>query len=159
MLRLIPPPVHRALMPLAHRIRHHWRRWSKAPLAGCGVVICNLQGDVLLLRHSYGPAVWALPGGGMGRNEQPEAAARREVREELRIELQRLTLVDVLQDTISGAPHTTHLFEAVTDQYPKVDQREVVEARFFPRHSLPEPQGRTTRARLDIWRAKLEGRG
>lgn len=158
MLRLIPARLHRALMPLAHRVRHHWRRWRKVPLSGCGVVICNLDGDVLLLRHSYGPGVWALPGGGIGRKETPEAAVRREVQEELGLALGQLSLVTVIEDTISGAPHTTHLFAAVTEQHPQIDRREVVEARFFPRHSLPEPQGPTTRARLDMWRARLEGR-
>ncbi|WP_435416914.1 NUDIX domain-containing protein [Parerythrobacter aurantius] len=157
MLHLIPSPVHRALLPLAHAIRHRWRRWRKTRLYGCGVIICNLEGEVLMLRHSYGPAVWSLPGGGIGRGEDPAAAALREVYEELRIELARVTLLGIVEDTISGSPHTTHLFHAVTDQYPQVDRREVVEARFFPRHSLPEPQGRTTRTRLDRWRSEMQG--
>jgi ADP-ribose pyrophosphatase YjhB (NUDIX family) len=156
MLRLIPPPLHRALLPLAHRVRHHWRRWRKVPLRGCGVVICNFEGEVLLLRHSYGPAVWALPGGGIGRSETAEDALRREVREEVRITLERLTPVGVIEDSISGAPHTTHLFAAVTDQHPQIDRREVVEARFFPRHSLPEPQAPTTRVWLDMWRSSIK---
>lgn len=159
MLRLIPPAFHRAVLPVAHRLRHHWRQWRKVPLAGCGAVICNLDGEVLLLRHSYGPAVWALPGGGIGRRENPEAAVRREIHEEIGITLEHVTFVAIIEETISGSLHTTHLFAAVTDLRPQPDRREVLEARFFPRHSLPEPQGPATRARLDIWRAKLEGRG
>ncbi len=81
MFHLIPQSLHRALLPLAHRLRHRWRVWRKVPLTGCNVVICNLDGDVLLLRHSYGPRVWALPGGGVGRSETPEDAVRREIRE------------------------------------------------------------------------------
>lgn len=159
MLRLIPQPLHRAVLPLAHRVRHHWRVWRKVPLAGCGVVICNLEGDVLLLRHSYGPRVWALPGGGIKPGEEAEAALRREVYEELRIELGRVSLVTIVADEVSGSPHTTHLFAATTDQHPQIDRREIIEARFFPRHSLPEPQGERTRARLDAWRAFLQGEG
>lgn len=159
MFRLIPQSLHRAALPLAHRLRHRWRAWRKVPLAGCGVVICNFDGDVLLLRHSYGPRVWGLPGGGIKPGEEPEVALRREVLEELGIELGRLNLVAVFDEVISGSPHTTHLFAATTDRYPRIDRREVVEARFFPRHSLPEPQGLRTRARLDLWRAHLQGTG
>lgn len=157
MFHLIPQSLHRALLPLAHRLRHRWRVWRKVPLTGCNVVICNLDGDVLLLRHSYGPRVWALPGGGVGRSETPEDAVRREIREELDIALGRLTPVSVFSETMSGSPHTTHLFAATTDVQPRIDGREVIEARFFPRHSLPEPQGERTRARLDAWRAFLQG--
>jgi 8-oxo-dGTP pyrophosphatase MutT (NUDIX family) len=90
MAGLLPAPLHRALLPLAHRLRHAWRRWRKVPIAGVSVVITNLTGDVLLLKHSYGPDVWSLPGGGLGRGEDPLAAARREVREELGITLARI---------------------------------------------------------------------
>jgi len=27
----LPAPLHRALLPLAHILRHRWRRWRKAP--------------------------------------------------------------------------------------------------------------------------------
>ena len=82
----LPAALHRALLPLAHVVRHRWRRWRKVPIAGVSIIITNIAGDVLLLKHSYGPSVWALPGGGLGRGEDPEAAARREVREELGVD-------------------------------------------------------------------------
>lgn len=150
----IPAALHRALLPLAHRLRHRWRRWRKAPIAGVSVVITNLTGDVLLLKHSYGPDVWSLPGGGIGRGEDPLAAARREVREELGVELARIEAIGTLDEVLSGSPHTAHLFAGVCDQRPQPDGREVIEARFFPSHSLPEPLGRTTRARIAVWRAR-----
>lgn len=159
MLHLIPAPVHRLMMPIAYRVRHQWRRLAKPQLTGCAVIISDHAGSILLMRHSYGPQVWSLPGGGVGKGEDPAAAAHREIREEVGIELSRVSLVTVLEDTISGAPHTTHLYAATTDQYPRADRREVLEAKFFPRHSLPEPQGVQTRVRLDAWRETLQRQG
>jgi ADP-ribose pyrophosphatase YjhB (NUDIX family) len=144
-------------MPLAHAVRHRWRRWRKTPIAGVSVIVTNLSGDVLLLKHSYGPAVWSLPGGGLGKGEDPLAAARREVREELGVELARIEPVGLLEEVLSGSPHTAHIFAAVCDQRPRPDGREVIEARFFPSHSLPEPLGTTTRARIAVWRARGVG--
>ena len=154
---LLPAALHRALLPLAHRLRHAWRRWRKVPIAGVSVVITNLTGDVLLLKHSYGPDVWSLPGGGLGRGEDPLAAARREVREELGITLARIEPIGTLEEVLSGSPHTAHLFAGVCDARPQPDRREVIEARFFPSHSLPEPLGRTTRARIAVWRGRGTG--
>lgn len=154
MPQILPAPLHRALLPLAHVMRHRWRRWRKAPIAGVSVIVTNLAGDVLLLKHSYGPAVWALPGGGLARSEDPLDAARREVREELGIELARIDALCTLDEVLSGSPHTAHIFTGVCDQQPRPDGREVVEARFFPSHSLPEPLARTTRARIEAWRAR-----
>lgn len=154
MAHLLPAPLHRALLPLAHALRHRWRRWRKAPIAGVSVVVTNLAGDVLLLRHSYGAKVWSLPGGGLKRGEDPAEAARREVREELGVELARLEPIAVLEEVLSGAPHTAHLYAGVCDRQPQPDRREVIEARFFLSHSLPEPLGRTTRDRIAVWRAR-----
>jgi ADP-ribose pyrophosphatase YjhB (NUDIX family) len=154
MPNLLPAPVHRALLRLAHTLRHRWRRWRKAPISGVSVVVTNLAGDVLLLKHSYGPAVWALPGGGLGKGEDPLEAARREVREELGVELARLESVGSLEEVLSGSPHTAYIFTGICDRQPRPDAREVVEARFFPSHSLPEPLGETTRKRIAVWRRR-----
>jgi len=157
MASLLPAALHRRLMPIAHALRHYWRRWRKTPIAGVSVIVTNLSGDVLLLKHSYGPAVWSLPGGGLARGEDPLAAARREVREELGVDLARIEAIGTLEEVLSGSPHTAHIFAAVCDRQPQPDRREVVEARFFPSHSLPEPLGRTTRARIAVWRARGMG--
>lgn len=154
MASVLPAPLHRILLPLAHSLRHRWRLWRKSPLAGVSVIITNLGGDVLLLKHSYGPDVWSLPGGGLGRGEDPLAAARREVREELGVELSRIEPIITLEEEISGSPHTAYIFAGVCDRQPQPDRREVIVARFFPSHSLPEPLGNHTRARIAAWRAR-----
>jgi 8-oxo-dGTP pyrophosphatase MutT (NUDIX family) len=42
--------------------------------------------EILLVRHTYGPRAWDLPGGTMRRGEPPLQTARREMNEELGIE-------------------------------------------------------------------------
>ncbi|MFZ9394955.1 MAG: NUDIX domain-containing protein [Erythrobacter sp.] len=153
-IRLVPAPLHRALLPAAYRVRHRWRRWRRAPLYGCNVVITDLDGAVLLLRHSYGPDHWGLPGGGLGRGEDPAGAAQRELSEELGLDGLRLRPLGTVEGVLSGSPHTAHLFTAVIDRQPRLDRREVIEARFFPLHSLPEPLSAVTREQLAAWRER-----
>ena len=59
-----------------------------------GAVIFDDQGQVLLLDHVFRPDDgWGIPGGFMSKGEQPEAALRRELREEIGIEVQDVELV------------------------------------------------------------------
>jgi len=153
MLRLIPAPLHRIALRWGHRVRHRWRRLTGHPLAGVSVVVTDLEGRLLLVRHSYGPSAWALPGGGMRKGEAAEAAARREVIEEVGCTLDSASVIATIEETLSGAPHTAYLVEGRTLDRPRPDKREVVEARFFPRHSLPEPQTALTRARIAAWKS------
>lgn len=155
MLQLIPPPLHRALLRLAHRLRHRWRTLAGARLAGVSVFVTDLEGRLLLVRHSYGPGGWALPGGGMKRGEAPEAAAAREVAEEVGCRIEGARVLDQIEETLSGSPHTAWLVAGRTLDRPRPDQREILEARFFPTHSLPEPLTPLTRRRIEAWRGKF----
>lgn len=155
MLHLIPKPLHRLALSVAHRLRHHWRRITGITGEGVSIVARDFDGQVLLVRHSYGPQGWYFPGGGIKRGEAPEAAARRELREEADCLIEGLKLVGIIEEELSGAPHRAHLFEGVVDAMPRPDGREIVEARFFPTHSLPEPLSPRTRARLQMWQARM----
>jgi 8-oxo-dGTP pyrophosphatase MutT (NUDIX family) len=46
--------------------------WAKASkgIAAAGVIL-NSHGHVLLVKHSYGPLNWELPGGAAERDESP----------------------------------------------------------------------------------------
>lgn len=105
-----------------------------------------------MLRHNYGPDHWTLPGGGLKRGEDMETAARRELKEEVGILAQRLQLVTVIEEEISGSPHSCHLYAVTCNQQPSPDRREIAEARFFSPHSLPAPIGSHAHARLLKWR-------
>lgn len=152
MLHLIPAPLHRIMLRLAYRLRHHWRKLRGTQVTGCQVIVRDFSGSILLMRHSYGPAVWALPGGGIGAREEPEQAARRELREETGLEADKLLLVTIIEEEISNSPHRCHLYSAISHGHARPDGREVIDARFFPPHSLPEPLGLRTRQGLALWR-------
>ena len=154
MLHLIPRPLHRLALQIGHRLRHRWRKISGSTGSGVTVIGHDLQGQVLLVRHSYGPAGWYFPGGGVKRGEKPEDAARRELREETACEIGGLKLLGLIEEELSGAKHTAHIFAGTVDDMPQADGREVVEARFFPTHSLPEPLGPRTRERLRMWQER-----
>lgn len=58
------------------------------------VVATDDAGRVLLLKHVFrGGSGWGIPGGFLEAGEQPEDAARRELREEAGLELEDLRLV------------------------------------------------------------------
>lgn len=138
---------------LAHGVRHRWRRFRKRPLDGVTIIACDPMGQILLVRLSYADAGWSLPGGGAHRSEGFADAAARELHEETGCTASAVRPVGTLQETVSGSPHTAHVFACTTRDQPRPDGREVVEARFFPRHSLPHPMTPRTAARLALWRA------
>lgn len=75
------------------------------------VIEDEASGDILVVRHSYGDReVWHVPGGGYRPSaETPEEAARREVREELALEIGPLT----------------HLGEYFTDRFGNRDTAQI----------------------------------
>lgn len=148
--------LHRAGLKAAHALRHRWRRWRKTPLAGVSMIARDLDGRLLLVRLSYADAGWSFPGGGAGRGESMEAAAVRELAEETGCTAANARLVGCLEETVSGSPHTAHVFTCLTDDLPRPDGREVVEANFFPLHSLPHPMTERTVARLALWREEAK---
>ena len=154
MFHLIPAPLHRFALRVAYRLRQKKRRATGKTRDGVTVVGRDFDGQILLVRHSYGPNEWFFPGGGIGDDESPEEAAMRELMEETACEITGMKLVGVIEETLSGAPHKDHLFEGVVSDMPEADGREILEARFFPTHSLPEPLSPRTRERLKMWQAR-----
>jgi 8-oxo-dGTP pyrophosphatase MutT (NUDIX family) len=78
------PTVHlkRLGYRFAFRMLQLW--WALMRPVSEGVKCLITDGErVLLVRHSYGPRVWDLPGGRSRRGEDPIETARREMEEEL----------------------------------------------------------------------------
>jgi ADP-ribose pyrophosphatase YjhB (NUDIX family) len=137
MLHLIPTPLHRALLRVAHRARTKWRRLVKPKTAGVSVIGIDEARRVFLVRHSYGSGRWSLPGGGLGYNEDPHACAHREIREELDCALDELELATQFEEVLHGAPHRAYVFTARFTTVPRPDGREVIDSGWFALDALP----------------------
>ncbi len=158
-LHCLPRPLHQLILRVGYRVHSQLRRRMKRPVKGVSLIASDEAGRILLVRHSYGPDEWCFPGGGMDRGETAEQTARRELREELDTDGIGLRSLGTIEESLSGAPHTAHVFALrLTDGW-RIDGRELVEARFFKPDGLPAGLSRRTMRRVEMWRAAQDGGG
>lgn len=106
-------------------------------------IITNEKNDVLILNHVLRPfSGWGLPGGFINRNEEPEVAIRREMREETGIELKDLRMFRVR--TINT--HVEMLFIAKAIGSPEVRSCEIIELGWFSPGELPAKMSKGQKA-------------
>ena len=103
--------------------------------------------EVLLVRQSYRDG-WAAPGGLLHRGEEPDVGARREVKEEVGIDVdtlgEPLVVIDVKARRIDVVFRCQMRPTAPDAIQP--DAVEIVEARWFPKNALPDMQKETAGA-------------
>jgi ADP-ribose pyrophosphatase YjhB (NUDIX family) len=109
--------------------------WALVRPATHGVLVAVWHGgEVLLVRNGYQPRV-SLPGGYRRRGEDPVAAARRELREEvgLTVEAAELDLLFTMRHRWLGKDEHVAVLEHRPARRPTVtiDGREIVEAWFL----------------------------
>lgn len=68
---------------MLYRVARLWWRITRPVTLGVRVVALDAEGKVVLVRHTYGPQLWFLPGGGVKRGESFRQAAGRELDEEV----------------------------------------------------------------------------
>jgi 8-oxo-dGTP pyrophosphatase MutT (NUDIX family) len=114
-----------------------------------GVRVMMIQdGQVLLVRHTYVDG-WYMPGGGVQRGETLDAAARREVYEEVGAELHDLRLVGAFTNFKELKSDHNILFLSTDFTVGRKQDREIAEARFFPLDALPNGLWPGHRRRLE----------
>jgi len=104
----------RLLGALWRRMPVRVRRWGVRLLeprftVTAGAVVTDERGRVLLLEHFFrAGSGWGIPGGFMEKGEQPEEALRRELREEIGLELESAEIAFVR--TLDGPQQVEIIF-------------------------------------------------
>lgn len=116
-----------------------------AVYVGAGALLTNAAGEVLLVNPTYKPG-WEIPGGAMDPDEYPRETLRREIGEELGLEIEpgRLLVTDfILARPERPRPSTMHVYECgVLDEAQQESIRlqveELSEYRFVPEDELSQ---------------------
>lgn len=152
--------VHLLLLRLYQLLPTRARRLAVRTIApkytvGAVCVIERSDGSILFVRQSYRKR-WGTPGGLLKRGEEPIEAARREVREEVGLDIELdgepAVVVDADRQRIDivfrARPASGVDPDEVTASSP-----EISEARWFPGDRLPELQFETSGALIALARA------
>jgi 8-oxo-dGTP diphosphatase len=118
------------------------RRWSvrltnaRFTVTAAGI-ISNSEDRVLLLKHRFRTGSgWGIPGGFIEADEQPEEGLRRELREEIGLELQTVRLYKAR--TFKGTRQIEIIFYGRTEGVATPQSQEIKKAGWFALDSLPE---------------------
>ena len=135
------------------------RRWSMRVTQArftvtAGALVFNDAGEVLLLKHRFRMGSgWGIPGGFLKLGEQPEEALRRELREEVGLEVGRVEIVSTR--SFKKPRQVEILFRCRANAEVEPRSIEVERAGWFSLQSLPT--GLPRDQRLLIERAVEDG--
>src|SRR6185369_15161194 len=136
--RKLPARMRRWTMRLAHT------RFTVT----AGAVIFNDKGEVLLLKHRFrAGSGWGLPGGFMEKGEQPIDALRRELREEIALEVDDVKVFAAR--SFKKPKQVEVLFRARANGQVKSQTVEVERAEWFAVDALPQGLPRYQRSYIE----------
>jgi 8-oxo-dGTP diphosphatase len=154
---------HLALLHMFRRLPRPARRFAVRRLypsftVGAMCVIERPDGALLFVRHSY-RRHWGVPGGLLSRGEEPAAAARREAKEEVALDIETIgepaVVVDPRARRVDIVFRARPISVAAPDEV-RPSSPEIVEAKWFPRDELPELQHETAGALASLARVMSE---
>jgi 8-oxo-dGTP pyrophosphatase MutT (NUDIX family) len=142
---VLPLPLRRTLYRTGFALmRVVWAVTRPSP-HGVKVAVVRDGSEVLLVRHTYGPRTWDLPGGLIGSGEEPLEAARRELVEEVGLDGQ-LSELGRWDQTDPGRRGSLSGFAmAVTESVTvRIDPAEIAVARWWRLDELPADRTRNS---------------
>jgi hypothetical protein len=102
------------------------------------VIVYRDDGDILLVKNRFSRQKWALPGGGVNRNESYEQAAAREVLEEVGISVENLQYLGKANSRESYVEFSVRVFAAQASDYDIKCNFEIMETRWLSREYIPK---------------------
>jgi 8-oxo-dGTP pyrophosphatase MutT (NUDIX family) len=137
--------MHDALMRRVYRLGYRvlWvLSFVRMPRGRGAKGLLTNAGEVLLVRHTYGPDEWELPGGGSHRGEDAAATMRRELREELGVEVADAVALGTHHgDGRSEGVRVSYFAAALPDRRVRRDPVEIAEVAWFDLAMPPRPLG------------------
>jgi len=144
---------HNLISKIWRRLPVRLRRWSMRLThtrftVTAGAIIFNQAGEILILKHRFrAGSGWGLPGGFLERGEQPVDALRRELREELALEIED---VEIFTARSFRKPKQVEvLFRGRANGPVKPRTMEVERAEWFSLDALPEGLPRDQRRLIE----------
>jgi len=134
-------------------LKIYWKIFRPKTL-GVKLLLIN-NGKVLLVEHSYIKGLF-LPGGGVKRGEIFERALKREAFEELGLEIEKLSLFGVYQNTKEGKIDTIVVFvsnDSIDITKIKLNS-EIYHADFYDLNNLPINISPGSKKRIEEYRSK-----
>ncbi len=143
--------VMRGLLKVVQLFRRLYWRLMRPETRGIRAILVAYDGKILLVRHKYQEG-WFLPGGKISGRENDEDAIRRELREELGIEIishpeklgEYLNTYEYKKDTI--VVFVIHDFTQRSKKH-----FEIEEQRLFDPRNLPSGVSPGTKKRIEEW--------
>jgi ADP-ribose pyrophosphatase YjhB (NUDIX family) len=115
------------------------RAWQTTFTVSVGAIVFNAEGKVLLLDHVLRPASgWGIPGGFINEGEQPAEAVKREIVEEIGLEIENLELLRVH----TSRRHVEILYRATARGEGVVKSLEIKEVKWFALDEMPPEMSR-----------------
>ena len=146
MLQTLISRVWRALPP---RLRRWSMRLTQTRFTvTAGALIFNDAGEVLLLKHRFrAGSGWGIPGGFLEAGEQPDEALRRELREEVGLEVEQLEIFTTR--SFKKPRQVEILFRCHANAEVTPQTMEVERAEWFSPRSLPTGLPKDQRALIE----------
>lgn len=124
---------------LLYPVWKQYLRIFQSERSGSGTII-RFGREVLLIKNTYGDQRWwSFPGGSIQRGENAKAAALREIKEEVGLNVGNLRELGSFLFTKYYRNDTIHVFEAeAEDKNMKVDDNEIKDAKWVPIDEVKE---------------------
>jgi ADP-ribose pyrophosphatase YjhB (NUDIX family) len=120
-----------------------------------GVICLILSGDeLLLIRQTYGRSAWTLSGGGFKKNETKDEAIKREVKEELGLNITPEYIGEFTHNPEHKIDTVSCFVARVEKVDPKIDHLEIKEAKWWNINNLPEDRSMSLQRVISMYKSR-----